>query len=211
MACSSCQKKLSYIKGPCCFQCGRPLAHEEAYCASCGRWEHSFDRNRSVWQYSMPMKQSLYRFKYQNKREYADFYGREALRMYGFWIEQIRAEAVVPVPLHPSRRRERGYNQAACFGKVIAEGLGLPLRQDLVYRTKKTLPQKALGAGERSRNLAGAFAPGKKGCPYKRVLVVDDIFTTGGTLDAVASVLKKAGAEKVWGLTISMGAASGEE
>lgn len=187
-------------------KCGRPLQTEGALCPVCSTYPYVFDRNISLWEYTGPVRQSLYRFKYGSKREYAAFYGREALRMYGARIENWQVDALIPVPVHKSRARQRGYNQAECFGREISRALGIPLVKDFVYRKKKTAPQKALGAGQRSKNLRDAFAV-KNAYDLESVLVTDDIFTTGSTMDAVARVLKEAGVKRVYGLTIAAGRA----
>lgn len=203
LACSGCKKGLSYIEEPVCPVCGVPVKREYVLCTNCMDQTHIFDRNLSVWEYSTPMKRSLYAFKYNNKREYAKFYGEEAVKKYGALLKAWGVEAVIPVPLHKSRQRERGYNQAACFGKEVAKGLSLPLCKKLLFRGKETNPQKALSLGERSRNLHEAFYTKEETLAYKRVLLVDDIYTTGSTLDQCAYVLKEAGAKAVFTLTVA--------
>lgn len=205
LACRRCKDRLAYIRPPYCLKCGRPLKQDGPFCISCAGESHYFDRTVSLWEYSAAMKQSLYGFKYKNKREYARFYGTEAVRMYGYLLDNWQIQAVVPVPLHKSRLRRRGYNQAQCFGRVIACGLSLPLLNKALFRVKNTKPQKELPAEQRRRNLEGAFLAGEEAARYRCVLVVDDIYTTGSTLDAAAAALKKAGVEKVYGLTIASG------
>ncbi len=206
LACRECRDLLSYIDPPYCMKCGRPLDQETPFCDSCLERIHLFDRTVSVWEYSDPIKHSLYGFKYKNRREYAQFYGREALRRYGWLLEMWQLQGVVPVPLHKRRLNRRGYNQAAVFGKVVAKGLSLPLCQDLLRRTKNTEPQKNLGAEQRRKNLADAFSASEKAGAFERLLLVDDIFTTGSTLDEAAAALKKAGVRHVYGLTVAGGA-----
>lgn len=206
----SCMQKLTPIAGPCCLQCGRPLGHEGGLCLVC---ENSrkygagsyFERHVSVWQYTAGLRRSLYQFKYHNKREYADFYAREALRSYGALLTAWSVEAVIPVPLYKSRYRQRGYNQAELFARPLAAALELQLDTGLLKRVKKTTPQKNLGAEIRFQNLKDAFSTQGKICPYKKILLTDDIYTTGSTLNAAAAVLKQAGAQHVYCLTISMG------
>ncbi len=203
LACSACKKGLSYIGPPICLVCGVSLKRESALCTSCLDQTHIFDRNLSVWEYSTPMKRSLYALKYNNKREYARFYGQEAVRKYGACFAAWGVEAIIPIPLHKSRQRSRGYNQAACFGKEVAKGISIPFRKDLLLRGKETAPQKALSVGERSGNLHQAFYTKKEKIAYERVLLVDDIYTTGSTLDQGALVLKEAGVKEVFTLTVA--------
>lgn len=203
LACSACQRGLTYVQEPMCAICGKPMRSRYRLCDACIDQSHFFDRNLSVWEYSTPIKRSLYGFKYHNRREYAVFYGQQAVQRYGAWLLGWGVQVVLPVPLHRSRQRARGYNQAACFGKEVAKGLSLPYRQDLLFRRKETLPQKALSAGERSRNLHGAFFVRPEKPVYETVLLVDDIYTTGSTLDQCAIELKASGVEKVFTLTVA--------
>ena len=109
------------------------------------------------------------------------------------------------MPLHPSRRRRRGFNQAEILARELGGLCGLPVRTDVLYRIRKTSPQKLLGRAERLRNLHGAFGVSADWKPCGNVLLIDDIYTTGATLERAAGILKKAGAQKVFFLTISIG------
>ncbi len=112
---------------------------------------------------------------------------------------------IVPVPLHPRRRRKRGYNQAEILAKELGKLLHVPVNAKAVLRVRDTKPQKILNDRLRRKNMKGAFAAGKSLEGAKRVLVIDDIYTTGNTVSAVAETLKKAGVQKVYFLTISIG------
>ena len=111
----------------------------------------------------------------------------------------------MPVPLHPSRKRKRGYNQAQILAEEIGKILEIPVDSKSLIRTRKTSPQKKLGHKERKKNLKHAFAVKHTFQAAKRVLLVDDIYTTGNTIDAVSNVLKQKGVENVYFLTISIG------
>lgn len=105
---------------------------------------------------------------------------------------------LVPVPIHPARRRYRGYNQAEVFAKRLSEEFQIPMDAHLIRRVKRTKPQKELDPAERRKNLENAFALEKPGqMKYRRILLVDDIYTTGSTVDALAALLKKNGAVQV--------------
>ena len=110
-------------------------------------------------------------------------------------------EAVVPVPLHPGRQRRRGYNQAEVAARTVAAELGVPLKRSLLWRVRATPPQAALDARARGRNLRGAFVVA--GWPPPRVLLVDDVTTTGATFEAAAAALSRAGAEAVYALALA--------
>lgn len=114
-------------------------------------------------------------------------------------------EAVIPVPIHKNRRKKRGYNQAELFARELGKLLELPVDGEILVRTKDTTPQKKLDDRERKNNLKKALKIGKDSVQWKKVLVVDDIYTTGSTVDAAALVLKEAGVEEIYVLSIAIG------
>ena len=120
-------------------------------------------------------------------------------------VKEWKIEEIIPVPLHRSRQRKSGYNQAQILAEEIGKKLEIPVKKDVVKRIQKTRPQKELGSRERIQNLKGAFGVSRSWIPKKCVLVIDDIYTTGNTIHRVAEVLKKAGVQKVYFLTISIG------
>ena len=144
------------------------------------------------------MKQSIHRFKYDNKREYADFYIEEILKHYGTWIESLQVDAIIPVPLHRSKQRSRGFNQAELLAKGIGKALQIPVEAKVVERYRKTKVQNVLNDTERKNNVKKAFKIAGNVVKLKKVLLVDDIYTTGSTIDAIAEVLKTAGVEQVY-------------
>ncbi len=206
LICPRCAKKLTYAVQPVCLSCGKPVENAaQEYCSDCSRKTHVFDQGRAVWVYQGPMRQILYRYKYSNRRDYTDFFAAEAARIYEPWIRRRRIEAVVPIPLSRKRRRTRGYNQAEVFAKQLSLLLGLPFYTKLLVRVRNTTPQKQLSVKERKNNLKNAFKIAGNVVKLKRVLLVDDIYTTGSTMDAAARVLKQAGAAEVYCLCISIG------
>ena len=132
-------------------------------------------------------------------------FAREMAVYYGKWISSKKIEAIIPVPLHPSKKRKRGFNQAEILARELSEQTGIPVYTDVLFRIRKTSPQKMLGPGERKANLKGAFAVSAKWKACRNVLLIDDIYTTGSTIERCAGMLKKAGTENVWFLTISIG------
>lgn len=152
-----------------------------------------------------PVSQGIYRFKYKNRRCYGEIFAAEMAAELGDAVKQWKIEEIIPVPLHRSRQRIRGYNQAQILAEELGKRLDLPVNKDAVKRIQKTRPQKVLGSRDRIRNLKGAFGVTKSWIPKKCVLVIDDIYTTGNTIHRVAKVLKNAGAQKVYFLTISIG------
>ncbi|MGN0342923.1 MAG: double zinc ribbon domain-containing protein [Roseburia sp.] len=206
LICEPCSGKLPYLREPLCKKCGKSLSDDRTeYCRDCSRKAHSFRAGRAVFSYEGRMRESLYRFKYANRREYGAFYGEQAAILYGSWIKRCGVEAVIPVPLHRKRRQKRGYNQAEIFARELADRVGLPVRTDLVSRVVNTRPQKELDVEQRRKNLKKAFTINRSIVQLRKVLLVDDIYTTGSTVDAVTQVLRDAGVEEIYVLCISIG------
>lgn len=204
--CDGCKKKVQPVGAVVCLKCGKKISDStKEFCWDCSRKSHSFAQGKAVWVYERGIKASLYRFKYQNRREYAAVYAGEIAKEYGTWIRQQRIQGILPVPLHRKRKSKRGYNQAEILAKELGRLLELPVYTDILIRTKDTKPQKLLNDAERKNNLKKAFKTAKNVVKLEYILVVDDICTTGSTLDAVAEVLLGAGALKVYACCVSIG------
>ena len=207
LVCPECAEKAAVIRGPACFRCGRPLADEtREYCAHCENHRPVYEEGLSWALYSSPrVRRFLYRVKYYGERQLLDWPCLDLAERHGDRIRSWEADVLVPVPVHPSRLRARGYNQAEEIAERIGTALGIPVDGKYLERAEKTSMQKELGAADRVLNLAGAFrAAGERGA-YRRVILVDDILTTGATAGACARVLREAGAEKVFLLTLATG------
>ncbi len=209
--CSPCEKKLQLITEPRCKKCSKPIDQDQReYCSDCERKNYHFEHGYSVWIYNSTMKKSIANFKYSYKREYAKYYIQEIIREYGRVIKKLAPDALVPVPIHESKYRERGYNQAEILAKGIGKELDIPVLPHLLIRNKKTLPQKQLSDKERLRNLQKAFVYNEKFAnnyskSIKRVLLVDDIYTTGSTIEACANILRHNGIEHIHFITLCIG------
>lgn len=203
--CKSCGRTLPVIGERYCMRCGKPLETEAELCGDCVRKRRAFDRGVSLWAYTPGVKASVYRFKYGNKRWYAEWYARAICRRYGKLLKNWQPDCLVPVPIHESRRRRRGYNQAELLARELSRRTGIPVAADLVVRRKKTQPQKWLDPMERKKNVRDAFEVVRPLGAQRRILLVDDVFTTGSTLDELAVTLKRAGAEKTWFVTLCSG------
>lgn len=195
------------VREPRCYRCSKPLVgNEEEYCYDCASKKHSYDRGIGIFPYGTVLSKSLYQLKYHQRQEYGRFYGRYAAAYAGESIRAWKIEAVVPVPLHRRRMEQRGYNQAEIIARELAGCLNLPLDTGAVRRVLNTRPQKELDDKERRQNIRKAFICTKESLPWKSVLVVDDIYTTGSTIDGVSIALKRAGVSEVYFLTIAIGA-----
>ena len=137
--CPECIGKAELVQEPVCKRCGKPIGNaRKEYCGDCDRKKHFFDSGKAVFVYQGAVQHSLYRFKYANRREYAAFYGKMACIQYARWISRLGIDAIIPVPLHRKRRRERGYNQAELFAKEIGKRTGIPVETKLLYRSINT-------------------------------------------------------------------------
>ena len=140
--------------------------------------------------------------------EFAKLYGRIMHDRLKEKIDEWNVDAIVPVPVHKSRLKKRGYNQAALIAKELSKRLKIPVNECLVVRTGATGAQKDLSAAERQNNLKKAFKVTENVVEYDTVLIVDDIYTTGATVDAMARCLKGAGIKKVYFATLCIGRGS---
>lgn len=169
----------------------------------------ALQRGGAVLLYTGQMQESMARFKQGGRAEYGKVYGRLLWDAKREWLQRIREPVLVPVPVHSKRYRKRGYNQAEEIAKEMARLSGLPMRSDLLVRVKHTAPQKELSKRERSRNLQGAFrcrADFRKLCLQgKCAIIIDDIYTTGSTVEACSQTLLQAGFDKVYFLCVCIG------
>jgi len=203
--CSKCRTKIVYIKEPCCLKCGKQLQRgEKEYCDDCVKTVHLFAQGRALYDYGS-MADSLFRFKYKERTEYAAFYGRDLFEKKGKWLDMIRPDALIPVPIHASRMRSRGYNQAQLIARELSKHSGIPVFDHLIKRTGKTKPLKNLTLTERQNNLKRAFKICQNDVKLNTIVIVDDIYTTGSTIDSMAGVLSKEGIGQIYFLTLTIG------
>ena len=201
--CLSCRGVLRPVAGPRCLRCGKALLTEAEFCPDCRRRKRHFRQNVALWEYDEAARASVARFKYHGRSEYAGWYAEELLRLRGREIKRFSCEAVVPVPVHRSRLVRRGYNQAGLLAEELAARLALPYRPELLLRRKKTVPQKELfSPTARARNLQSALAVPARAVLPRSVLLVDDIYTTGSTLEACSLALLEAGVKEVYCVTL---------
>ena len=204
--CPECVEKLEYIDEPRCKRCGKPIRYmEEEFCHDCTQGTFHYEQGKSIWLHKGPVRWSVYQFKYHNRRVFARFYAKEWCRLYGEDIKRWGIDVIIPIPLHKARRRKRGYNQAEILAKELGKQCHLLVDTKSVVRRVDTRPQKELNNKQRKRNLNKAFYVTKHWKKWKNVLLIDDIYTTGNTIDSVAELLMKKGAEKVYFLSISIG------
>lgn len=205
LICPACLKQLSFVSSPACMKCGKEIgSREQEYCADCIRRKKSFTRGFALLNYDSRAAVSMAAVKYHNKREYLDFYARAAALRFEKQFRQAGIQVIVPVPVHASRLKTRGFNQAAVLAERLSAELGIPW-EELLIRVKKTDPQKSLGSAERLKNLRGAFEAEQEAGKWERVLLVDDIYTTGSTAEICSRALLKTGVKQVFVFAVCIG------
>ncbi len=205
LICPECIGELHFISEPVCKVCGREiLSEDEELCSNCKRHRFSFEYGYALMSYNDAAAHSLTRVKYAGAKEYLDYYGLMSRRLYGDRIKAMGVDAIVPIPVHKSRLKKRGYNQAAVLAYVMARELGIPVYEEALYRNKKTTALKELNAAERLKNLTSAFYAGDIPDDMHSVLIVDDIFTTGATMEAATRCLKRAGVKKIYCFSLAI-------
>lgn len=195
MFCDDCQSQIKWVTKPICLQCGRPQSSEIEKCFECQADPLPLGRVRSAITYQDPVRRVLHRMKYEGYYSLAQPLGELMARAWPRW--QHPFDLVLPVPLHTARRRQRGYNQAEILVRQLQENLNWPIETAALVRSRKTRPQLGLTAAERRANVLGAFRADPTRIASKRILLVDDVFTTGSTLAAAAAALLDAGATRV--------------
>ncbi len=198
--CPPCLESISRLREPLCRRCGRELEFAGATCGCAGRLRH-LDRLRSVGAYEGRLESAVHRFKYRGWRRLAG--PLASLMAAQLAVEGVPAALVLAVPLHERRRRQRGYNQAELLAAELRRRLGLRAPRGRLLRTRETRSQVGLDRLRRRLNVAGAFrwqGPPGRGEP---VLLVDDVVTTGATLEACAEALAGAGFGRLTGITLA--------
>ena len=199
--CSLCRTSLPYLRGAVCGCCGRPATNADK-CAECRSLPLQVDGIRAPFSFDGIVRSAIHYLKYRRIRALA-----KPLAEYLYACIQdngIRAEVLVPVPLHPRKLKERGYNQAELLACELGKLTGWPVEATLLVRIKDAPPQaRTTSAQERRQNVKGAFACKGRLLQGKAVLLVDDVCTTGATINACAEVLKNLPAASVWALTVA--------
>jgi len=208
--CAHCLDSFEKISEPMCQCCGRPFVSEVAaqasrpLCRLCRLGFYSFERARSYAVYNDALSRAVVLLKYEGVKRLGGWFAARLAEMVLRGGDDWRADLVVPVPLHADRLRERGYNQAELIARPLAKRLGLEFSPCLLVRTKPRPPQMVLSRSQRWSSVRGAYATRKQAAVDNlRILLVDDVLTTGATLDACSRALRKAGAAAVLGLTVA--------
>ncbi|MCX7591422.1 MAG: ComF family protein [Kiritimatiellae bacterium] len=207
--CWDCRSRLDLIGHPYCSLCGDPaegMIEHEYVCSLCQRQPVFFDRARSVARYRGPLRRAMQAFKYGGAMYLRQDFGEMLRACVGAHYADVRFDGVVSVPLYPRRERERMYNQSGLLARSLAHKLGLAHLPRFLQRVRATVTQTNLDADERRVNVRRAFRCMDNGWFDGRVLLlVDDVMTTGATVNECARVLKQAGAAAVHVVTVARG------
>src|SRR5437763_16024513 len=209
--CGRCWAGMTFFAPPWCAICGLPFPHpmgEDAVCADCARQRPSWDRARAVMRYDKHSRHLVLALKHGDRTHVAKALGRWMRRAGAELLEG--ADIIVPVPLHWTRLFERRYNQAGLLAHAIRAAGGPPVAPDWLVRRRRTPSQGRLGPTARARNVRGAFAVHRgREVKDKRIVLVDDVLTTGATVEECARVLRRAGAAFVGVLTLARAVRAG--
>ncbi len=203
--CNGCAQRVEPLPAAICARCGRALAVPSPTCSQCQSADFPFLWVRAAALYTEPLRAAIHALKYEGRVELAEPLSRYLVAT----VQPLRErgqmgvlDGCLPVPLHPRRLAERGYNQSALLAAAFARRTRYPFHEDWVWRSRDTQSQVTLSAAERQRNVADAFSasPAVAG---KRLLLIDDVTTTGATLMACAKAVQAAGATEVYGLVLA--------
>ncbi len=200
--CKDCETALPKIEEARCAHCGRKTAYFTERCDSCSGRETYFEKARSVYEYDGSVKKLIPDLKYEGKKYIAEIFGNVLSELY--FESGFDCDFCVFVPMSDERATSRGYNHALLIAKEFSRLSGVPLRRDVIVKSRETIQQMRLSREERQENLKGSFAiKNRKEIIGKRVLLIDDVMTTGATAESVCGLLIKNGASSVFVLTVA--------
>jgi len=205
--CPDCLSKIRWIEPPLCTLCGVPFLSREIEnhpCGACLTRGKYFTMARAVGYYEGPLREAIHRWKYEEKSYLTLFFGEKLAEGFCRYWDPQSFDLIIPVPLHSKRLRERGFNQALLLVKELSRRTQIPYSKRLLQKRILTPPQVNLSGGEREKGVRGSFHIQRdEEIEGKSILLVDDVYTTGATVNECSKVLLKAGAERVDVLTIA--------
>ena len=205
--CPDCLSAIHWIEPPLCTRCGIPFPSREGrshLCGVCSEGTRYFTMGRAVGCYEGPLREAIRRWKYEGKVHLSPLFGDWMAKSFFRYWETNPFDLLIPVPLHPRRLRERGFNQALLLTRELSLRTGIPYRKELLKKKRPTVPQVDLSGQERERGIRGAFhLTDEEEVKEKVILLVDDVYTTGTTVNECSKVLLAAGATRVDVLTLA--------
>jgi ComF family protein len=209
--CQACWLKVAYITPPICQQCGQPLAAPPEgiasalhRCGTCLLYPPPYVRARAIGLYQGVLRDIIHAMKYQRIYGLVSALGELLRAQFAYHWGDRKPEALVPVPLHRSKLREREFDQALALARYVSTQIGIPVWTNLLIRHRRTVSQVGLNAGQRRRNVRGAFSLREpRRCEGKGLLLIDDVYTTGATMQECARLLQRARADWVGVYTLA--------
>jgi len=202
--CDNCKSLFIPIEEPFCLRCGHPkkAASDQFSCAACVGKDFNFEYHRAAFAYEDVVRDLVLNIKFRSKKQVAQGLGHLFANVCKNW--NIKSDYIVPIPLHSSKKRKRGFNQADVLAQPIGKFYGVPVAKNMILRIKKTTPQSGLSAFAREQNLTDAFKFNNKkyNIEGKTILLIDDIFTSGATINACAKYLLDNNAAKVYAVSL---------
>ena len=205
--CPNCLSEIKYIGSPLCILCGKPFCSEvltDHLCGDCITGEKCFSKARAVGYYDGVLRKAIHLFKYKLKNYLSLALGNIMAYRMQYLLKGDTYHSIIPVPLHPKRLRERGFNQALFLARSVSRKYEVPLDRYSLTRDRWTKPQVGLSERERKNNVKNAFyLLNNSKVKDKDILLVDDVYTSGNTAEECSRVLLEAGAQKVDVLTLA--------
>lgn len=205
LICKRCRMVPRTVTDPRCIKCGKHIEDDSVqYCADCRINKKNFVAGVALYEYDS-VSDSINRFKNGGRTEYSEFYTKEIIRKYKDVLRSYNADALVPIPLSAAKEKRRGYNQAELLAQGLSGSLSIPVRNDILIRVGRTKEQKKLTHEERQNNLVGSFHMAENDVKLKTIILVDDVYTTGSTMNEAARILLTGGVERVYFVTLAIG------
>lgn len=208
--CRNCLSKLPVIRGARCLKCSKHIDDGELYCSDCRKRKFLYKQGFALWHYNTAARNAVAGLKYKRRKYYADFLSAEMSYHFAKHIKSWKIDALMPVPLYVGKLRHRGFNQAELLADGMGKILGIPVRNDILIRCRNTKPQKYLDDKGRAANLENAFIINKRSKTKPaysliNVALIDDVYTTGSTIEACAKVLINEGIPNIYFLSLCIG------
>ncbi len=206
--CTDCSNNMSYIHHPFCTRCGKPFTTDKGIshiCYDCIKDKNKFIMSRAVFEYNGAIVKLIHRFKFGDQVNLSSFFSDELFKLYKAHFSAEHINAIIPVPLSVRRLKHRSYNQTQLLAKRLSKKLSLPIFTQVLEKIKETPPQSRLSAEKRHENVKDVYrVTNRVSLKGKRVLLIDDVITTGATVNACTGVLMRAGIKQVYVMAIAM-------
>lgn len=204
LICDKCAEIPRIVPMPRCVKCSKHVKRTGIMCPDCERENKSFVSGVALYEYDS-VKESIHALKDSAKFDNASFFAKMIYKHLGEKLTSFNADAIVPIPLHKDKYKKRGFNQSLLIANELSKELKIPVRDDILERKEKTKDQKTMTHSERQNNLVGAFHMPKNDVKLDTVLLLDDVYTTGATIEEATRTLLESGVSRVFFVTAAIG------